>query len=97
MSVLRLIQTTVGINQYRVGIAIEGDGQPRSIATSQFKFTLNSQEQEDIRWYLEDFLQYDQKLKADKGASIEHKIVEIGSQLFENVFYSNNGVVPRYV
>jgi hypothetical protein len=90
MPVLRLTQTTVRTDQYCVEIAIEGDGQPRSMATSQFQFILSSQEQEDIRWYLEDFLQYDLKLEAKRGEKIEQKIVEIGSQLFEKVFYSNN-------
>jgi hypothetical protein len=90
MPVLRLTQTTVRTDEYRVEIAIEGDGQPRSIATSQFQFILSSQEQEDIRWYLEDFLQYDLKLEAKRGEKIEQKIVKIGSKLFENVFYSND-------
>lgn len=89
MSVIRLTQTTVGTNQYRVEIAIEGDGQPRSIAISEFQFGLSFQEQGDIRWYLEDFLQYDLKLEADRGAKIEQKIVEIGKELFEKVFDSN--------
>ena len=42
----------------RVEISLEGDGLPRQTAASEFSFTLSPQDQEDIRWYLEDFLQY---------------------------------------
>ena len=92
MPVLRLTQTTVETDKYRVELAIERDGQPRSIAISEFQFRLSSQEQEDIRWYLEDFLQYDLRLEAGRGLNIEKKIEELGIKLFENVFYSNNDV-----
>jgi len=41
---------------YRVEVALEGDG-PRQTATVSFQFKLTQQEQENIRWYLEDYLQ----------------------------------------
>ncbi len=90
MPVLRLTQIAVGSNQYRVEIALEGDNQPRSTAISEFQFTFSLEEQEQIRWYLEDFLQYDLRQEADRGVRSEQKINEIGIRLFENVFYSSD-------
>jgi hypothetical protein len=45
---------------HRVDLDLTGDGAPRA-ATSTFDFHLSSQDEEDLRWYLEDFLQYPQE------------------------------------
>jgi hypothetical protein len=89
---LRLTQTTAENNKYHVEIAVEEYNQPRSIANSQFQFALSSQEQENIRWYLEDFLQYNLQLEADRGHKIQQQMTEIGARLFNNIFSSNDNV-----
>ena len=55
---LRLTQFTEDKDKYRIEIALEGVGLPRQTTTSHFNFKLTDQDQEDMRWYLEDFLQY---------------------------------------
>src|SRR4051812_41757400 len=68
---LRIRQHAVAEGRHRVEIDLLGDGAPRA-AVSTFDFRLSSQDEEDLRWYLEDFLQYPQEpapaiARAQKG------------------------------
>ena len=56
---LRIQQHSLAEGRHRVEIALEGDGARRT-AESTFAFSLPPQDEEDLRWYLEDFLQYPQ-------------------------------------
>jgi len=89
MLTLRLTQTTVEQDQYRVEVALEGDGLPRQAATAQFDFKLSAQDQEDLRWYLEDFLQYPLDPAPTIAARIEKRMAEIGTELFKAVFHAD--------
>jgi len=90
MSTLRIIQTNLGQHKYKVTVEVEGDGCPRHTATSQFSFTLTDKQQDDLGWYLEDFLQYEIELEAKRGEQIEQQMAEIGTKLFKAVFYSSD-------
>src|SRR3954469_3493196 len=57
---LRIRQHAVAEDRHQVDIDLLGDGAPRA-ATSTFDFRLSPQDEEDLRWYLEDFLQYPQE------------------------------------
>lgn len=83
---LRLTQSTVGEDEYSVEVALEGGGLPRQTATSRFNFDLTAQDQEDMRWYLEDFLDYQQDPTPKIAARIEEHMDEIGTKLFEALF-----------
>ena len=83
---LRLTQFTEGEDKYRVEIALEGGGLPRQTVTSHFDFKLTDQDSEDIRWYLEDFLQYPHDPAPTIAARIEGRMAEIGTELFEALF-----------
>lgn len=89
-SILRLTQNAESENQYRVEVAFEGDGLPRQIATARFEFKLTAQDQEDLRWYLEDFLQYPLDPAPKIAARIEQRMVEIGTTLFKDIFQSGD-------
>lgn len=52
---LRIRQHAVAEGHHRVDLDLTGDGAPRA-ATSTFDFRLSPQDEEDLRWYLEDFL-----------------------------------------
>ncbi|MGH8898123.1 MAG: hypothetical protein ACRDZ4_14175 [Egibacteraceae bacterium] len=56
---VRTLRLTQGIegSGYRVELALEGDG-ARRVAVARFSWELAPQDREDIRWYLEDYLQY---------------------------------------
>jgi tetratricopeptide (TPR) repeat protein len=87
---LRLTQTAEGQNKYRVEVALEGDDLARQIATARFDFELTRQDQEDLRWYLEDFLQYPLDPAPKIAARIENRMVEIGTKLFTDIFKSGD-------
>jgi tetratricopeptide (TPR) repeat protein len=89
MLTLRLTQVAEGSDQHRVELALEGDG-PRQTAISRFKFALSAQDREDVRWYLEDYLQYPLDPAPKIAARIEKRMDEIGSELFNGVFQSND-------
>ena len=90
MSTLRLTQTTEGQDKYRVEVALEGDGLPRQTATAPVQFVLTAQEQEDLRWYLEDFLQHPHDPAPKIAARIETRMAEIGAELFRAVFHADD-------
>lgn len=90
MLTLRLTQFSEAEDKFRVEVALEGDGQPRQTATSRFDFKLTPQDHEDLRWYLEDFLQYPLDPAPTIAARIEQRMNDIGVDLFKAVFQSND-------
>src|SRR5436305_13519265 len=86
---LRIRQHAVAEGRHRVEIDLLGDGAPRA-ATSTFDFRLSPQDEEDLRWYLEDFLQYPQEPAPKIARRIEGRLAEVGTELFRVVFQSND-------
>ncbi|MFN8484637.1 MAG: CHAT domain-containing protein [Anaerolineae bacterium] len=86
---LRLTQTRVGADTFRVEIAVEGAGVARRTAESTFTFTLTAQEREDVRWYLEDYLQFPADPAPEIAARIERHTDDIGRDLFGKAFDSS--------
>src|ERR1035438_1178830 len=84
MSLLRLRQSAEGESRYRVVAEFENGGVRRS-AESRFELQFTAQDQEDIRWYLEDFLQYPMDPAPVIAARIERRMAEIGADLFTKV------------
>ncbi|HIJ73515.1 MAG TPA: CHAT domain-containing protein [Candidatus Hydrogenedentes bacterium] len=87
---LRLTQTDLGADGYRIEIEVDGDGFARQTATSQFHFALNPQDRIYLRWYLEDFLLYPQDPAPNVAAGVEKRMTEIGKDLFNHVFQSRD-------
>ena len=90
MLTLRLTEFSEGQNRYRVAVASEGEGLPRQTAFTRFDFELAAQEQESLRWYLEDYLQYPSDPAPQIAARIERRMAEIGTDLFKAVFQTND-------
>ena len=90
MPTLRFTQISEGEDRYRVEIALEGDGLARQTAESEFAFVLSDQDREDLRWYLEDYLQYPQDPAPKIAARIENRMAELGTDLFKAVFQAND-------
>ncbi|HEX7185035.1 MAG TPA: CHAT domain-containing protein [Thermoanaerobaculia bacterium] len=82
---LRIRQHALAEGQYRVEVTLEGDGARRT-AESTFAFSLSPQDEEDLRWYLEEFLQYPQEPAPAIAQRIEGRMVEVGTELFRAVF-----------
>jgi hypothetical protein len=89
MLTLRLTQVAEGDDRHRVELSLEGDA-PRQTATSRFKFAVSDQDREDLRWYLEDYLQYPLDPAPKIAARIEARIATIGADLFKDIFQSND-------
>jgi hypothetical protein len=90
---LRLTHTALADDRHEVEIALEFPGHPRETARSPvFTFALSDQDHRDLRWYLEDFLQYPQDPAPAIAARIEQRMAEIGRQLFDGVFQSRDAL-----
>jgi len=85
MPTLRLRQTSVAESRHRVEAELEGQ-----TAVSEFSFSLSPQQQEDLRWYLEDFLTYPLDPAPAIAARIEADMAQIGEQLFAEVFRTDD-------
>jgi tetratricopeptide (TPR) repeat protein len=90
MSRLRITQSNIAEDRYRIDLEFVIDGAPRQTATVEFKFRMTEQDQADLRWYLEDFLQYPQDPAPTIAARIEGRMAEIGTELFNSVFPRDN-------
>ena len=89
MLTLRLTQETIAENRYRARLRLEGDGPPQE-AVAEFAFELSAQDREDVRWYLEDYLQYPMDPAPAIAARIEARLAEIGAEQFRAVFQAND-------
>lgn len=89
MPTLRLTQSSVSSDRFRVEAALEGDGVPRQVSTAEFDFRLSDQDREDLRWYLEDYLQHVADPAPKIAARVEGRIAEIGESLFKALFESS--------
>lgn len=86
---LRIKQNPKAEGHHQVDLELVGDGAPRA-ATSTFAFGLSPQDEEDLRWYLEDFLQYPQEPAPTIAQRVEGRMAEVGAELFKAVFQAND-------
>ncbi|HEY0782338.1 MAG TPA: hypothetical protein VGE98_07790, partial [Thermoanaerobaculia bacterium] len=84
MLLLRLTQRDAGAGEHLVEISVEGDG-PRRTGEVRFAFALARQDEENLRWYLEESLLYPQEPRG-VVERIERRIAEIGEELFRKIF-----------
>jgi len=86
MPLLRLTQHIEKEDHYRVEIAFEDDDGSRLTANPKFQFELTSADRADLRWYLEDYLQYPMDPAPELAARVEARMAELGKTLFQLVF-----------
>ncbi len=87
---LRLTHHSAGRNQHRVEVSLRGAG-VRQAFESTFDFLLLDQDEEDLRWYLEDYLQYPEDPAPAIARRVEERMAEIGTELFLAVFQGSDG------
>ncbi len=85
MRLLRFTQDALDADRYRVEVALEGAG-PRQIARAELTFRLTEQDEEDLRWYLEDYLQWPHDPAPVIAGRVEQRIEQLGTGLFESIF-----------
>jgi hypothetical protein len=82
---LRLTQFAAGPDTHRIQVDLEDDEGPQS-AVSQFQFALSEQDREDLRWYLEDYLEYPIEPAPAIAARVVQRQAELGTTLFNSIF-----------
>lgn len=81
---MRLTERTEGGS--RIEIALEGKGLPRPATTVPFDYKFTAHQAEELRWYLEDFLEAPLDPALEIAARVEKLMVEIGATVFDRIF-----------
>jgi hypothetical protein len=81
---LRLVDRVEG-PEHVVEVLLEDAG-PRRAASVRFGFELSAQDREDLRWYLEDYLQYPVDPAPEIAREVEARLAVLGGELFGRVF-----------
>ena len=87
---LRLTQTSIAPGQHQLQLTLDGAGRPQA-ATARFAFQLSDQGRENLRWYLEDYLEYPIDPAPMIAAQVEQRMAEVGRELFTAIFDSREG------
>jgi hypothetical protein len=87
--ILRLTQNPPSQAKYSVRIELLREGEFTQIADISLKFNQSFQDQERLRWYFEDYLQYPQDPAPSIARQVEQSLTEIGIELFDKIFKSN--------
>ena len=90
MMLLRLTQSEIDAHRFRVEARFEDQGLTRATATAEFSFVFTPQDREDLRWYLEDYLQHAADPAPKIAARIESRIADLGVELFRKLFQGND-------
>jgi tetratricopeptide (TPR) repeat protein len=91
MPTLRIIQQPgSGPNKHQVAVEAEVPGFLRSNFSREIEFALSPQDREKIRWYLEDYLQFDEDPAPQIAARVERLMAERGETLFSAIFDGRN-------
>src|SRR3712207_3251088 len=87
--ILRLTQTGSQGSTHTVELEWLGTG-PRQTATAAVNVALSEQDQQDIRWYVEEYPEYPFAPHPERAARIEARMREIGHELFNALLAAND-------
>lgn len=82
---ITLQQTELGNDRYRVNLTSDNPGLTLQQEV-EFDFHLDPQDQEAIRWYLEEYLDKPFDPNPEIAARTEQRMADLGSELFKNIF-----------
>ena len=83
---LRIADVSKGADEFRVEISFDNSQFVKTAPASHFTFSVSPEDQELLRWYWEDFLDYPDRVAQRKAAQVERRMQEIGTRLFQSVF-----------
>lgn len=86
---LRLKQQIEKEDHYRIELEFD-DGDSRQTPEARFDFKMTDSDRADLRWYLEDYLQYPLDPAPKIAERIEGRIRELGIELFKKIFQAND-------
>jgi len=90
MGVLRLSCRPAGDGN--AGLAVDvvlDEAGTRRAASARLEWALEAQDQEEVRWYLEDYLQYPVDPAPQIARRVEGRLRALGAELFTGVFEAN--------
>jgi tetratricopeptide (TPR) repeat protein len=86
---LHIRQDALRDGKYPIWLTLERLGQARLEAEAEIEFALTPQEQEDLRWYMEDYLQRPAATEAVQIEQIEACMKQRGEELYNKVLDNN--------
>ena len=89
MTTLHIRQDAPKDGHYPVRLTLKRHGQPPLEAEANIEFALTEQEQDDIRWYLEDYLQHADVVEAVTVEQVEERMKVRGEELYTKVLAAN--------
>jgi tetratricopeptide (TPR) repeat protein len=89
MTTLHIRQDAPKDGHYPIRLTLKRHAQPDLEAEAFVEFALTEQEQEDIRWYLEDYLQHADVVEAVTVEQVEERMKARGEELYTKVLAAN--------
>ena len=83
MNTLHIRQDALHEGHYLIRLTLKRDGQPSLEGEAKIEFALTGQEQEEIRWYLEDYLQHADVVEAVTVEQVEALMKARGEELYK--------------
>jgi hypothetical protein len=97
MPTLRIAQQPgSGSGKHQIAVKAELPGLEPLSFSREIEFALSPQEAERIRWYLEDYLQFDADPAPQFAARVEQLLIERGEALFRAIFEGRNDAVQLW-
>lgn len=90
--ILHIRQTPAGEGQHAIRLTLQRPNQPPQEGEATIKFALTDQEQEDLRWYMEDYLQVAEPAHAVQVEQIEAWMQRRGIELYESILEGSRDV-----
>ena len=91
MQTITLHQTELGNDRYRVNLSSDNPGLTLQHEV-EFDFHLDPQDQEAIRWYLEEYLDKPFDPNPEIAARTEQRMADLGGELFETIFNDRKAI-----
>jgi hypothetical protein len=89
MAILRVTQHIEQEDNYRVHVELRDEDGSAQTVEARFAFQLTPSDRADLRWYLEDYLQYPMDPASEIAARVEARMRDLGAELFRSVFQAN--------
>jgi tetratricopeptide (TPR) repeat protein len=89
MPTLHIRQDAPRDGKYPIRLALRRDGKPDETAEASIEFALTEQEQEDLRWYLEDYLRRADVVPAATVQQVEAMMKSRGEELYQKLLVDN--------
>lgn len=89
VTTLHIRQDAPRDGRYPIRLTLKRPGQPDQEAQANIELALSGQEQEDLRWYLEDYLQHAEAVETVAVQQVERLMKDRGEELYTKVLAAN--------